>query len=75
MARNKIKKKKKTTPTTPDYYTFFKRKIPMMLNPEIQQLQSFQNSQQSPLGSLQGSRKKYAQVTNFTLIKNRPWGR
>lgn len=47
----------------------------MMLNPENQQLQSFQNSQQSPLGSLQGSREKYAQVTNFTLIKNRPWGR
>lgn len=41
----------------------------MMLNPENQQLQSFQNSQQSPLGSLQGSRKKYDQATNFTLIR------
>lgn len=46
-----------------------KGKIPMMLNPENQRLQSFQNSQQSLLGSLQGSRKKYAQVTNFPLIR------
>lgn len=34
----------------------------MMLNPENQLLQSFQNPQQPPLGSLWGSRKTYAQV-------------